>query len=183
MSENFNPLDDKNIQKLFLSELDNKEFKTFDCIQSVTGQGVYVIWASELPYDFDKEKPVYIGKAVSPGGRKGDTGRFTSSPLKKRLLEHMKSIQKATNLNVANFKFKTISLDEHWTVYAEQLFIKTLNPLWNKNYDGFGNHAVGATRSEQKSSKWDATHPGRLTYTVNRATVATTVVETVQEGE
>ncbi len=175
MSENFNPLDDKNIQRLFLSELENKEYKTFDELNSVTGHGVYIIWSLELPYEFDKKSPVYIGKAVSSGGRKGNTNKFISSPLRKRLLEHMNSISKAVNLDITKFKFKTISLDEHWTVYAEQLFIKTLNPLWNKEYDGFGNHPVGSTRAEQKTSKWDLTHPGRLTASSSRAMLTQTV--------
>lgn len=154
---NFNPLSSEMIENIFLTQFtkikENK--KKFVEIEKFNGCGVYFI--------FQNDQLVYIGKAMSKGGRKGiDIDLKIGTPLFSRLKEHKSSIEKAINLDINEFYYSVLVLDVPWVVYAEHLFIKNLQPIWNRDYDGFGNHFVGTTRKNQKISKWDQAFPGRL---------------------
>lgn len=45
---------------------------------------------------------------------------------------------------------------------VESALIRTYQPLWNCNIDGFGNHDPGSGRYNQERSEWDTLHPGRV---------------------
>lgn len=109
------------------------------------------------------EQPIYIGKAVPPGGRKGGSFDKTtrSSALHKRLLEHAESIRQASNLNLENFRCRYLVVDELWIRLTESLLINMFHPLWNVVVDGFGNHDPGKGRYQGKRPNWDTLHPGR----------------------
>jgi hypothetical protein len=140
--------------------------------ESFIGSGVYAIYytgnfdlyspltvVNRIQYDL----PIYVGKAIPIGSRRGQGGKEGNS-LYKRLGEHAKSIQAVENLDLADFhcRFVIISHEEDALIPPiESAIIKQYNPLWNAWVDGFGNHDPGGGRYNQARSQWDVIHPGR----------------------
>lgn len=136
------------------------------------GAGVYAIYyrGDFAPYQrlaalnkdaFDA--PIYIGKAVPSGARKGGLGTNVDHgfALYNRLSEHYTSISKATNLNENDFACRYLVVDDIWIPLAESMLIEQYKPLWNRCIDGFGNHDPGKGRYQQQKSPWDCIHEGR----------------------
>jgi hypothetical protein len=130
------------------------------------GVGVYAIYyTGEAPLypkvNLDA-KPIYVGKAIPKGGRKGGLleGRLETT-LFDRLREHANSISQAQNLELADFSCRFLAVDDVWIPLAESLLIEEFRPLWNVLIEGFGIHNPGGGRSGQKKSIWDSLHPGR----------------------
>ncbi|WP_082035332.1 Eco29kI family restriction endonuclease [Phaeobacter sp. S60] len=141
-------------------------------VGQVVGAGVYVIYyegdyPAYSPISASNSRqawqaPIYVGKAIPKGGRKG--GLTTSAPgndLKKRLKEHADSIQAASNLSIEHFWCRFLAVEDIWIPLGENLMISRYAPIWNTTVDGFGNHTPGAGRFKQKRSRWDVLHPGR----------------------
>lgn len=109
--------------------------------------------------------PIYIGKAVRPGRRKGKAAtKSETQDLFKRLKDHTKSITQAENIQLANFRCRFIVLGEtegELIVPIESRLIEVHKPLWNQFIDGFGNHDPGKRRYEGRITEWDVLHPGR----------------------
>ena len=107
--------------------------------------------------------PIYVGKAVPEGARKGGQGEDVDpgTALYKRLNDHAKSIEAATNLNLADFRFRFLAVDDIWIPLAESMVIERFKPVWNCLLEGFGNHAPGRGRSSMMTPSWDWFHPGR----------------------
>lgn len=136
------------------------------------GSGIYAIYytgtldlyerisqRNRIQYDL----PIYIGKAIPIGARRGKGGKEGSS-LFKRLSEHAKSIQAVDNLDLAGFHCRFIIIpheEDALIVPIESALIKQYNPLWNSWVDGFGNHDPGGGRDNQARSQWDVIHRGR----------------------
>ncbi len=108
-------------------------------------------------------KPIYVGKAVPQGARKGGFGLNTApgNALYNRLGEHAKSIGSAQNLNADHFFCRYLISDDIWIPLGESLLIQRFQPIWNVLIDGFGNHTTGKRRASQNRSPWDTIHPGR----------------------
>ncbi len=108
-------------------------------------------------------QPLYVGKAVPPGRRKGGivSGDTPNRALSTRLVQHAKSIEQAENLDLDDFRCRYLVVDDIWIPLGESLLIERFAPLWNKLIDGFGNHDPGSGRSKQARSPWDVLHPGR----------------------
>jgi hypothetical protein len=109
------------------------------------------------------EAPIYVGKAVPAGARKGNReGDATQGKaLAGRLRNHLKSIHCVDDLEDDAFYFRCLILDELWIPLGESLLIRRYQPVWNLLLDGFGNNPLGSGRTNQKPSKWDIFHPGR----------------------
>lgn len=107
--------------------------------------------------------PIYVGKAVPEGARKGGQGEDVDpgTALYKRLNDHAKSIEAATNLNLADFRCRFLAVDDIWIPLAESMVIERFKPVWNCLLEGFGNHAPGRGRSSMMTPSWDWFHPGR----------------------
>ncbi len=107
--------------------------------------------------------PIYVGKAVHPGARKGALGlsKNPSRALFNRLRKHADSIRQVENLNLDHFNCRYLVVDDIWIPLGEALLIATFSPIWNYLIDGFGNHDPGKGRYEQIRSRWDVLHPGR----------------------
>lgn len=106
-------------------------------------------------------KPIYVGKAVAKGGRSGNT-KQTNSGLYHRLGLHHTSISEAQGLDVQDFRVRVIAMEGAAAVqWAEQTFIRRLQPAWNVAIAGFGIKIPGKGRNKQKVSVWDTLHPGR----------------------
>jgi hypothetical protein len=125
----------------------------FPAYRRITEQNTHGAWT----------KPIYVGKAVPAGARRGGYG-LGESPgdvLYRRLREHAASIQQGSNLSLGDFTCRYLVVDDIWIPLAESLLISMFTPLWNAYLDGFGNHDPGAGRYNQQRSPWDEIHPGR----------------------
>lgn len=139
------------------------------------GSGIYAIYYEG---DFDLyrpvalsgcEWPIYVGRAMPAGGRKGLIGLDASGGYKLhgRLRQHANSIKATKNLDETMFRCRYLVVDDIWIPLAERLLIGHYRPLWNGVVDGFGGHAPGGepggttSRGGQQKSPWDTLHPGR----------------------
>ncbi len=107
--------------------------------------------------------PIYVGKAVPAGARKGRVG-LDENPgfvLHNRLREHAQSIKQTKNLDLGDFACRYLVVEDIWIPLGESLLVDRFRPLWNIRIDGFGNHDPGRGRYQQKKSPWDVLHPGR----------------------
>ena len=131
----------------------------------VAGPGVYALFYTGGFASYETivggEQPIYVGKAVPPGSRKG-TGADAGSPaLRRRLQEHARSIAATNNLRVADFSCKHMAVVPVWITLAERFLIEFYKPVWNLCLDGFGDHDPGRGRRDSQRSWWDTLHPGR----------------------
>ena len=108
-------------------------------------------------------RPIYVGKAVPAGARKGGLGLDVEhgQALFKRLSEHTDSIRSVTNLEIADFCCRFLVVEDIWIPLAESMLIERFMPVWNRILDGFGNHDPGSGRYSGKMPLWDCLHPGR----------------------
>ena len=106
-------------------------------------------------------KPIYVGKAVSAGGRTGRAS-LSQNSLFKRLWEHSRSIEAAAEtLHARDFDARVIPMGAQLVGWAEGTMIRRLKPLWNTYLSGFGIHDPGRGRYNQRRSVWDQIHQGR----------------------
>jgi len=137
-----------------------------------SGGGVYALYYNgdfslyQKIYRKNKDLPIYVGKAVLPGWRQGrDTVKENDPALFRRLSEHSRSINAATNLELSHFTCRFVVLksqEADLISTVEAAMTRRYNPLWNSHIDGFGNHDPGKGRYEQAKSEWDVLHSGRI---------------------
>ncbi|MFZ5883138.1 MAG: Eco29kI family restriction endonuclease [Chloroflexota bacterium] len=168
----FNPLDKKNLGTSVADAMLSRPLEDLPPGEPFIGAGVYALYYLGNHPDYatlgkrnreHADCPIYVGKAVPAGARKGGLG-FESNAgtvLYKRLREHAESIQQVENLNLEDFKCRFLVVDDIWIPLGESLLIEMFDPAWNKVVDGFGNHDPGSGRYKQKRSPWDVLHPGR----------------------
>lgn len=137
------------------------------------GAGVYAIYytGDADPYAAlgqrtreDFSTPIYVGKAIPAGGRRGVSVSVIGSPLSSRIRQHARSIAIAENLVLADFLCRVLIFQPNHVdliVPVEGALINEFRPVWNAVVDGFGNHDPGSGRYDQRISGWDALHPGR----------------------
>ena len=171
--EPFNPLNKKNLGFSVAEAMLEKPVESLPPKVTFEGAGIYAIYytGSFLAYKTiaDKNKgqkfdcPIYVGKAVPAGARKGGFGLDAPAGkvLYQRLNEHAESIDQVENLKLNDFRCRYLTVDDIWIPLGESLLIEMFSPLWNKVLDGFGNHDPGKGRYEQQISPWDILHPGR----------------------
>jgi Eco29kI restriction endonuclease len=165
----FNPLDKANLGKSIVDALLSRPAQPLAALERFDGAGVYAVYyhgsfapylpAAALPHC----PPLYVGKAVPKGGRKGlasDAAAHGTS-LSDRLLEHADSIQQSPTLKLADFTCRSLVVDDIWIPLGETLLIQRYEPLWNVVVEGFGNHDPGTGRYKGQRPLWDELHPGR----------------------
>lgn len=169
----FNPLDKSHLAESLAEALLKRPIGPLPPDDRFRGAGVYAIYyvggfkiyepvASKNRSD-NPTLPIYVGKAVPAGARKGGFG-LGSDPgnaLSKRLREHARSIEEAENLDLKDFLCRFLVCDDIWIPLGESLLIERFKPLWNVLIEGFGIHTPGKGRKRQVRSKWDTLHPGR----------------------
>lgn len=167
----FNPLDKKNLGASVAEALLAGKVHPMSSIPQFLGAGVYVIYYAgdfspyaELSRRNQAGKavaPIYIGKAVPAGARKGLANSSVGRSLYNRLSEHVESLRVAKNLRIDDFHCRYLVVDDIWIPLGESLLIARYAPLWNTVVDGFGNHDPGAGRYQGLCPRWDVLHPGR----------------------
>lgn len=169
----FNPLDKRNLGESVADALLTRDPGPLPPPKRFLGVGVYAIYyvgdfplyrfLAELNRGKENERPIYVGKAVPKGARKGGFGLGASagSALYSRLREHARSIEAIETLKVADFYCRYLIADDIWIPLGESLLIEKFQPVWNVLIEGFGIHEPGKGRKKQVQSKWDTLHPGR----------------------
>ena len=171
-ARDYNPLEIGELASSVMNALLRQELLPLPPTAEFLGTGLYAIYyqgaypeyqpISELNRGDPGSCPIYIGKVVPPGSRKGLPGEAPEGPfLFRRLREHATSIQQVTNLDLREFSCRYLTTDPGWIPLGEQLLIQKFHPVWNTVVDGFGNHAPGSGRKAQQRSQWDELHPGR----------------------
>jgi hypothetical protein len=168
----FNPLDKRRLGESVASALLKRPVGPLPPAGKFEGAGVYAIYyTGDVPFykpvaeqnrGNKYGRPIYVGKAVPPGARKGGFGLDTAPgpALFNRLREHSQSLEDA-GLDVGRFPCRYLVADDIWIPLGESLLIEMFRPLWNVVIEGFGNHDPGRGRQGQVKSAWDTLHPGR----------------------
>jgi hypothetical protein len=168
----YNPLDKRNLGVSVADALLNKALGSLPPEEPFIGAGVYAIYYKgnfpayrqvSLKSKPQRETPIYVGKAVPAGARKGGFGLDVApgTVLYSRLAEHADSIRQTKNLEVSDFLCRYLVVDDIWIPLGESLLIQTFSPVWNLLIDGFGNHDPGKGRHQGQMPSWDVLHPGR----------------------
>lgn len=170
----FDPLSYENLGASIARALDEQPVIPLVDLAPFEGPGIYALYYhgdfpaySAIAHANRQECgswPIYIGKAESESGRKGDPNQTASVDgprLFNRIKNHKRSIALAENLDVADFSFRALTIAPTWVSLAEVIAIREHKPVWNAELDGFGNHAPGSGRANMQRPKWDTLHPGR----------------------
>jgi len=169
----YNPLDKTNLGRSVAEALLLRPVASLAETADLVGAGVYAIYYTGdfEPYrsvaDQNRndlfDQPIYVGKAVPKGARKGGLAFDASKgrALRDRLRQHATSIDQANNLQLADFYFRSLIVDDIWIPLGENMMIEQFKPIWNLVIDGFGNKDPGTRRATQYRSSWDVLHPGR----------------------
>ena len=166
----FNPLAMENLAESIVHALHLQEPVPLALVPEFDGAGVYALdyhgtfSAYKALAAINAEQliePIYIGKASPSGARKGIDLATQTTALTKRLKDHKKSIEAATNLEIEDFSARWLVMEDVWIALGESAMIRRHQPVWNARIDGFGNHAPGRGRAKGARPQWDTLHPGR----------------------
>ncbi|WP_052756623.1 Eco29kI family restriction endonuclease [Lysobacter capsici] len=169
----YNPLAKENLGESVANALLGREVRALSHTDHLGGAGIYAIYYVGIfsPYipvgaaNVNKpfSQPIYVGKAVPKGARKGGLGFDAGKgrALRDRLRQHAASIEQAGNLNLEDFHYRALTVEDIWIPLGENVVIEKYQPLWNRVIDGFGNKDPGNRRATQYRSSWDVLHPGR----------------------
>ena len=161
----YDPLTYDNLMAGLVSHFKRQDTKRLDTVEGIEGPGIYALFYSGDMTVYkpiaDGGHPIYVGKAVPPGSRKGAAVDESSPALQRRINEHAKSIRQADNLRAADFSCRYLAVVPVWITLAERFLIDYYRPVWNLCLDGFGDHDPGRGRRNSQRSWWDTLHPGR----------------------
>jgi len=172
----YNPLEKVNLGISVAEAMLGQSPQPLSQLEAFVGAGIYALYyhgpfpayapLAGVNRDLGPTVPIYVGKAITEGGRKGvnvQSGLGTERPSKalfKRLNEHAESIR-STGLSLGDFSCRYLVVDDIWIPLGESLLIARFGPLWNLLLDGFGNHDPGKGRYNGLMPRWDVLHPGR----------------------
>lgn len=169
----YNPLEKVNLGLSVAEAMLAQAAQPLADLPPFVGAGIYALYyqgnfaaygkLAELHRTQGARVPIYVGKAIPEGGRKGlaVAGSGSTRALFRRLMEHAESIR-ATDLSIQDFSCRYLVVDDIWIPLGESLLIARFSPLWNLLVDGFGNHDPGKGRYNGLVPKWDVLHPGRV---------------------
>jgi len=172
MTDAFNPLAMDSLAHSIVTHMLEMDAVPLDDVPRFNGAGVYAIYyggrfpAYRLLAEANKggaRVPIYVGKAVPSGGRKGIDVTETSETraLADRVRQHATSVRAAENLDITDFRARWLVIEDIWIPLGESALIREHRPVWNVIVDGFGNHDPGGGRDKGVRSRWDTLHPGR----------------------
>lgn len=169
----FNPLDKVSLGASVADALMKSATHPLGSVPEFFGAGIYAIYYAgkfraygelvKLNSGSKFTAPIYVGKAIPSGARKG--GGLGTGPLSRslylRLREHATSISAVSNLELRDFHCRFLVVDDIWIPLGESQIIARCSPIWNTLIDGFGNHDPGKGRHSGMRPRWDVLHPGR----------------------
>ena len=166
MPDLWDPLTYETLMAGTVAHFEEQEQRPLDDIAGVEGSGIYALYYKGTMAEYqpiaDGTRPIYAGKTVPKGARKGGGEVDVKHPaLRVRLRKHAQSVEQVDNLTVTDFSYRVLAIVPVWIGFAEQALIKRYKPVWNSCLDGFGKHDQGARRSATERSWWDTLHSGR----------------------
>jgi Eco29kI restriction endonuclease len=168
----FNPLDKRNLAESIAKALLRQEPSPLPPPR-FDGAGIYLLYYKGDFAAYTSLRrinarsdiwPIYVGKAVPAGTRKGAKGLEVEPgcALYNRLAQHAVKIASATTtLALRDFTCRWLNVDEVFIRLGETLLISHYRPVWNVVVEGFGNKPEGIGRHQGKRPAWDILHPGR----------------------
>ena len=164
----YDPLSYENLAQSVVNAMMARSRSRMPVSSSFEGPGVYALYygggfrAYEHMAANGDDTPIYVGKAIPPGARKGLADvKSAGTALFRRLADHTKSIEAAENLELSDFRCRFLVVVPVWISLAERFLISHYRPVWNTVIDGFGNHDPGQGRRNMRRPRWDILHPGR----------------------
>lgn len=163
----YDPLDYENLARSVVQGLLDGPSHRLPPQEPFGGPGVYAIYYHGTFEGYSKlvkvrpVSPIYVGKAVPSGARKGGHQAMSGRELYQRLTQHSKSIDQAENIQLEDFTCRYLVVVPVWITLAERFLVEHFQPVWNVAIDGFGNHDPDAGRRAMKRPLWDILHPGR----------------------
>lgn len=164
MTDLYNPLTYDNLMIGLVAHFEKQRTERLDRLPAVQGPGIYSLYYGGgfgAYAGILEGLPIYVGKAVPPGSRKGAAIDAETPALQRRLAEHSESVRRASNLEAGDFLCRYLAVEPVWITLAERFLIDHYKPVWNLCLDGFGNHDPGGGRKRGRKSWWDILHPGR----------------------
>lgn len=165
MTALYDPLTYENLMGGLIVQFEKQPLEHLTTTVNAQGPGIYALFyrgqfGAYAPISCS-ETPIYVGKAVPPGARKGAAAININAPaLRGRLRIHARNIDAVHNLALKDFLCRFLPLVPVWITLAERFLIDHYGAVWNVGLDGFGNNPQGAARSTE-ISWWDTLHPGR----------------------
>ena len=144
----YNPLDKRNLGVSVADALLARPILPLPPADAFAGAGIYAIYyvGAFQAYgpimarnrDGKFALPIYVGKAVPAGARKGGFGLDIApgQVLFNRLREHTASVEQAKNLNLADFWCRYLVVDDIWIPLGESMMIGKFVPVWNRVLGG-----------------------------------------------
>jgi hypothetical protein len=171
VSTAYNPLDRINLARSVELTLEQQACCRLP-IEPFVGAGLYALYYTGSFPSYQPISgprcliPIYVGRAQPAGSRTGlvDLAAEAGPALWNRINDHVKSIEAATNLDLADFRVRYLVVEDIFIAMGEALLIQKYRPLWNVHLSGFGLHAPGSRRHGGDRSEWDELHPGRPWY-------------------
>lgn len=176
----YNPLDLEALGGSLIRALERRPLEPLRAISKFSGSGVYALYyvGDRHPYSelgefnrmHDCRLPIYVGRAKDPGARKGISPfePVIEPLLFQRVQEHKRNIRNVETSSTAHialklddFRARALVCLPLWVPLAEAMALRLDRPLWNSALSGFGIHAPGSGREEQRRSQWDQMHAGR----------------------
>lgn len=161
------PSDPQVVGKLIAETLLVQDRHSLGGIPRFYGSGIYALYYSGK---FDAyrpasgtDTPLYVGKA-DPEAHNATTPYLQGLRVWSRLKDHRRSINAATNLELADFDCRYLVVKSAWQGTAETYLIERFLPIWNNEVRicyGFGKHGDAYTTRANTRSPWDTLHPGR----------------------
>lgn len=176
----YNPLDLEALGGSLIRAMERRPLELLRAIKTFPGSGIYGLYyiGTQHPYselgEFNRlndcRLPIYVGRAKDPGARQGISPfePVTEPLLFERVQEHKRTIRTVETsatahipLKLDDFRARMLVCLPLWVPLAEAMAIRLDRPLWNSSLSGFGIHAPGSGRKEQRRSQWDQMHAGR----------------------
>ena len=165
MSELYDPLTWGNLMAGLIVRFEQQPRVSFAEVGNAEGPGIYALFYTGQHPAYaaitGTPLPIYVGKAVPRGTRKGSMEGQGQHALRDRLSNHRRSIDAAGNLQLEDFLCRFLAVVPVWVTLTERFLIDHYRPIWTTEVDGFGNNPQGIHRTTGDRSWWDTLHPGR----------------------
>lgn len=168
----FHPGRPEIVARMIVMELDEITPEPLATVTPFYGSGVYCLYyrGDHPAYQLisGTNIPIYAGMAA-PANNRATRPQEQGKTLFGRLKDHRDSIAEAAahpsaTLALSDFHCRYLVVESGWEGAAENLLIRRLLPIWNKESrvcQGLGKHGDSHETRANTRSAWDTLHPGR----------------------
>jgi len=112
----FNPLGIDLLSRNLREEMDRRPRAPLGKVKPFPGAGLYALYYKGDLGIYkglkDTEVPIYVGKASAGNSNYGDAPNLAAAQLFRRITDHRRSINEATNLDASHFDVRYLTLDD-----------------------------------------------------------------------